>query len=472
MRLYLLYAFVAFLVIYARKDWFVSLCGLMLITATQGHPDMPRQIWGITGMNWWNVAFIGIFVSWLKHRSMQQAPLDVPRWARNLFLAYMAMLALAWLHGLLGLPTMGRTLRFYFLDDLINPIRWVLPAVMLFDGARTRHRMTAALIFTLMIPTYFGYKVWRTAPMSNLTSAGYNTRRRVRIVRAIGFHPNSVALCCATGLWAAWALGSIRGTRWRFLLVAFMVVFCYLGMGLCQSRAGYWAVLGVGALFAVFLHRYLFLTFPILLALIPLYFPGMVSRFNLGPGIETASGEVVEDLDVKSAGRSIFWPIIAEDIWTSPVFGHGRRAILHRPTRQRITAAIGDCPDHPHNAYYEQLHDAGVIGLAISLSLYLSAMGISMRLCLDRSDPLFRAVGGACLAATATLLIMSYSGQSLWFKENNQITWYFMALALRAWVERAKGPMAFAGESQQGMPPYEAPYFSPHDQRSFSPPYR
>ncbi|NLX21153.1 MAG: O-antigen ligase family protein [Phycisphaerae bacterium] len=384
----------------------------------------------------------------------------------------MAMLVLAWLHGLLGLPRMGRTLRFYFLDDLVNPIRWVLPAVMLFDGARTRNRMTAALIFALIIPTYYGYKVSRTAPMSNLTAGGYDTRARWRIGKQVGMHANSISMTCATGFWAAWALGSTRRNKWRFPMIALMLTFCFLGVGLCQSRAGYWAMLGVGGLFAVFLYRYLFLTFPIMLALIPIYFPGLMSRFSLGTNIETASGEVIEDEDVKSAGRSLFWPIIIEDIWTSPVLGHGRRAIFTRPTRGQISAAIGSCPEHPHNAYLEQLHDGGIVTLAITLTLFLSAMGIGMRLCLDRSDPLYRAVGGACLAAVATLMIMSYSGQSLFPKENNQITWYFMALALRAWVERAKGPMAFADGSQQGMPFYGTPHRAPQNQLSFSPPCR
>ncbi len=472
MRLYVLYAFVAFLVIYARKDWFVSLCGLMLITATQGHPDMPRQIWGITGMNWWNVAFIGIFVPWLQQRSVQRVPMGVPRWAFALFLAYMALLAFAWFRGLLGLSAIGRTFTAYLMDDLLNPIKWLLPAIMLFDGARTRARMTAALVFTLIIPTYYGYKTWRTAPMSNLTAGGYNVRARWRIGKNVGFHANSVSMCCAGGFWAAWSLSSLRKNKWRYLLIALMLTFCFLGVGLCQSRAGYWALLGVATLFAIFLYRYLFLMFPILLALVPIYLPGMMARFTLGTGIETASGEIVEDQDIKSANRTKFWPIVLADIWESPVFGHGRRAIFTRPTKWKIVDAIGNCPEHPHNAYFEQLHDAGGLGLAVTLGIFLSAMGISMRLCLDRSDPLYRSVGGACLAATATLLIMSYSGQSLWPKENNQIVWYFMALALRTWVERGKGPEAFGGEPVGPGPYAMAPHPDPHGPPMFAPPYR
>ena len=56
-RITALYIFVTFLAIYAWKDWFKSLCGLILLMAVIEHPDMPKTVLGIQGLNPWNVLF-------------------------------------------------------------------------------------------------------------------------------------------------------------------------------------------------------------------------------------------------------------------------------------------------------------------------------------------------------------------------------------------------------------------------------
>ena len=60
-RITALYIFVTFLCIYAWKDWFKSLCGLILLMAVIEHPDMPKTVLGIQGLNPWNVLFAMIF---------------------------------------------------------------------------------------------------------------------------------------------------------------------------------------------------------------------------------------------------------------------------------------------------------------------------------------------------------------------------------------------------------------------------
>ncbi len=60
-----LYIVVAGLSIYAWKDWFKSLCGLILLTAVMGRPDFPESIGGIQGLNLWNILFANVFLAWL-----------------------------------------------------------------------------------------------------------------------------------------------------------------------------------------------------------------------------------------------------------------------------------------------------------------------------------------------------------------------------------------------------------------------
>ena len=50
-RLTALWLFVAFLSAYAWKDWYKSLCGLILLMAVYQHPDFPNALMGVQGMN-------------------------------------------------------------------------------------------------------------------------------------------------------------------------------------------------------------------------------------------------------------------------------------------------------------------------------------------------------------------------------------------------------------------------------------
>ena len=54
-RLLALLGFIGFLSAYAWKDWFKSLCGLILLIGIIQHPDMPRNVLGIQGLNPWNL---------------------------------------------------------------------------------------------------------------------------------------------------------------------------------------------------------------------------------------------------------------------------------------------------------------------------------------------------------------------------------------------------------------------------------
>ncbi len=54
-RLTLLSLFCAFLCVYAWRDWFKALCGLIVMMAVVEHPDMPNSLLGVQGLNPWNI---------------------------------------------------------------------------------------------------------------------------------------------------------------------------------------------------------------------------------------------------------------------------------------------------------------------------------------------------------------------------------------------------------------------------------
>src|ERR1043166_7383526 len=90
-RLSILYSLVLILSIYAWRDWYASLCGLVLLMAFLEHKDMPKAIFGIGGLNLWNILFISIFLAWLVHRRRQGLRWDMPRYLNVLLLLYLAV---------------------------------------------------------------------------------------------------------------------------------------------------------------------------------------------------------------------------------------------------------------------------------------------------------------------------------------------------------------------------------------------
>ena len=79
MRVYVLYLIIAFLSLYAYRDWFKSLCGLILLMAVIEHPDMPKTIMGIQGLNPWNVLLVNVVLGWLMNRRREGLVWDMPR---------------------------------------------------------------------------------------------------------------------------------------------------------------------------------------------------------------------------------------------------------------------------------------------------------------------------------------------------------------------------------------------------------
>ena len=64
-RYTLLTTAILFLAAYAWRDWYKVLCALIVMMAFVEHPDMPKEMFGIPGMNPWNVLLLAVLASWL-----------------------------------------------------------------------------------------------------------------------------------------------------------------------------------------------------------------------------------------------------------------------------------------------------------------------------------------------------------------------------------------------------------------------
>lgn len=457
MRVYVLYLVIAALAIYAWRDWYLSLCGVIVLSAVMGHPDMPRAMFGIPGLNPWNFVFAAVAVPWLVNRRAEGIRWDMPPWMQRLVIAYLAIVFIAYLRAVMDIGSFPKVLhasgemRYTVLgvtfDYLINPLKYILPGFMLYDGCRSRRRMMFGLAAALAMSAAYSFLVIRTVPISNLQQTGrQEMRQRTRIGKQVGFHANSVAMVCVAGSWGILATIGLFKKRWQKLIPLAASGVVALAVVLTRSRAGYVAFVGVGLVYAVFLWRWLLIALPALLATVCIAFPGVPQRLGMGFGQIDASGEETVNMNELTASRStIIWPPVLDEITASPLIGHGRVAVLRTSVYHRLADITGGAPTHPHNAYLEMLIDGGLVSFLAVIAFYCGMGLLAIKLCRG-PDPLARAVGAAGLAMLTTLAIMSMSGASLFPRENGQMGWCLYGLLARAAVEmrRALAPRPVA----------------------------
>ncbi|HEX5633875.1 MAG TPA: hypothetical protein VFX50_11640, partial [Gemmatimonadales bacterium] len=88
-RLSALAIYVMAAALYAWKDWYKSLCALILLMAVVEHPDMPKSILGIQGLNPWNLLLLVVVAAWLKGRRDEHLTWDLPRHITVLLVLYL-----------------------------------------------------------------------------------------------------------------------------------------------------------------------------------------------------------------------------------------------------------------------------------------------------------------------------------------------------------------------------------------------
>jgi O-antigen ligase len=418
MRVYVLYAVIAALAAYAWRDWFKSLCGLILLVAVVGHGDMPTNIAGIQGLNPWNVLLLSVLLAWLFTRGRDGLAWDMPRGISLALAAFVLVIIIAYVRGVLDLGALPKEHQITSLgftsDYLINPLKYMVPGLLLYDGCRTQRRLVLALTCVLLVGVGYAILVARTVPLSALVDEQNFMQHRRYLGQSTGLHANYLGPMLVGMFWAI--IGSLQlWRRWALRMAAASgAAVVFLGMALCHSRAAYLTAAVLGLLLGVLRWRVLLVILPVLGLVVVAVMPSVSSRLAMGFGEVDLGGETAANWDEVSAGRTTnLWPPVLAQIPRSPLIGFGRLAIWRTQVYGEILAGEGNCPSHPHNAYLEMALDAGGIGLMVALAFYGGLFLFAMRLFRDRRDPLAQAVGAAGVASIGSLLVASVSGQTL-----------------------------------------------------------
>ncbi len=131
-RLTLLYGFCFVLAVYAWGDWYKSLCGLILLMAVVEHPDMPKTLFGVQGLNPWNILLFIVVLSWARSRSHEGLSWDMPRHIVVLLLLYLSVV-LSGFFRMMADPEFSEAVPAATLvsEYLVNTFKWVVPGLLL-----------------------------------------------------------------------------------------------------------------------------------------------------------------------------------------------------------------------------------------------------------------------------------------------------------------------------------------------------
>jgi hypothetical protein len=436
MRVYALYVVVAFLSVYAWKDWFKSLCGLILLMAVIEHEDMPKAMFGIQGLNPWNVLFVMIALAWATGRRREGVVWDMPRHVTVLLLMYLGVIVVGVLRAVFDRSHIeDYPLQNLISEELINTIKWVLPGLLLFDGCRTRRRVMIVLVCMLTMYSLIAVQVVRRLPPSSVFSVSGGIDETRRACSDIGYSACDMSTMLAGVSWAILAtLPLIHGKKYRLMGLTGAAMVFY-GQALTGGRAGYLAWGAVGLTLCLLRWRKYLLLAPLAVILISVVLPGAATRMLEGFGQTDVTGQATTDRNTVTSDRALFWPYIARKIGESPMIGHGRLAMDRTGLVQALEAEYaGIGVAQPHNIYLETLLDNGILG-SLPIWLLWGAVILHAATLFRSGNRLYSAVGGLALSLTLAQLFAGIGSQHFYPEESTLGMWAAMLLALRVYVE-------------------------------------
>lgn len=440
-RLTILYLLIAGLVLHAWKDWFKSLCGLIVLMAVIEYPDMPHNILGMQGLNLWNVLFGIIVLAWARDRHRGGMPWDMPRHITMLLLLYLGVVLVGVLRAALD-PGEYKEYPFGSLisEELINTVKWVLPAILLFDGCRSRRQVIMALACILAVYFLIAIQVIKWIPPESALGGDdeYIQIRRLKLGQEIGYHTTDVSVMLAGACWGMMAtLALIRKKTTRMAVLAAAGVIAY-GQALTGGRGGYVAWGATGLMLCILKWRKYLLLAPVVVLLLPILLPGATARMLAGFGQTDASGQAAVNEEAATSGRTMIWPYVIAEIRESPWIGYGRLAMKRTGLSRRVGEETGDDTwPHPHNMYLETLLDNGILG-SLPICAFWGMVLIHSGKLFQSSNRLYSVVGGFSCAMAFSSLFAGISGQHVYPQEHTMCLWAALFLVLRVRVEEKR----------------------------------
>lgn len=423
------------------------------------HPDMPKGMLGIQGLNPWNILLAVIVIAWFFSRKREGLVWDLPRSISILLALYMLVILISFFRMLIDpaglfeyyrsigseLPTTTSLISEYF----INCFKWVIPGLLIFDGCRNRQRLLLGLTALLGVYFLLGVQVIKWMPIQSALGGESLTERSLKILlNEIGYHRVNLSMMLAGASWAVFATKSLVSRNLSKILIIAASLSILFAQALTGGRAGYasWAM--VGLCMCLMRWRKYLLFVPIATIAIIVIVPGVYERMAQGFSPETRdfnarihSGvqeEGEHDIYTITAGRNIAWPYVIDKIRESFLIGYGRNAMIREGISYYLQTQLGENFPHPHNASLEWILDNGILGAIPAFLFYAIILKYSICLFRDSKSEIFIAVGGVTFALVSALFFASIGSQTFYPREGSVGMWCAIGLMLRVYQQRRK----------------------------------
>lgn len=439
MRINLLCIMIAFFCGYAYVHWFRALCFLIVLMGVVEHPDMPKNIMDIQGLNPWNLLFFNVLLAWLLRGRRERPAWDMPRVITVLLLLYLGIVLVGFFRAAQDLYLLGIAPATMVSEYLINTIKWTIPGLLLFDGCRDLRRLRLATGSVLAMYGLLALQtIWWMPASSAVNAAALEARSRKIIANEIGYSRVNMSMMLSGASWAVLSTLPLARSRFQRTLVVGGFLLIAYAQALTGGRMGYatWGL--VGLILCGLRWRKFLLLIPVFVLVLAVTVPGVMERMLSGFNERTAAGkQVVDDYEV-TAGRTLIWPHVINKITESPAVGFGRLTMIRSGLNRFLLVQLGEAFDHPHNAYLEWLLDNGLIGFLLVMPFYLLLLRYALGLFLSRTVAWYSAVGGMALALVLALLVAGLGSQTFYPREGAVGMWCAIGLMLRMHVEKQK----------------------------------
>ncbi|MFB9266926.1 O-antigen ligase family protein [Bradyrhizobium erythrophlei] len=405
---------------YQNGVWLLVL--LLPFAATQ---LVPRQVFGVTGLNLENCLLVLTFSSLCSASLLSREAVRFPRLPLAL-LVYVALIALAAYRGSgsaeRAITLHGQeplTVRTYLLDSFAKPmiiviVAW-LAAVVSRNGNGRPLIWALAVAYAVFFVLIVGYLVVNGISLHSLASPNGDVMKPRDFLGWTGMHANEVGLMANLGFAILLCTAAATAQPLPRLTLFACAVAAATTAALTFSRGAFFGL-------AVIVGYYLFsrrragqLVLALLIVLgVALILPDAFLE-------RATTGFRTEDTHAITAGRlDTIWLPLLPTFWEAPILGHGLGSTLWAtPNLRGAMLPVG----HPHSAYLGVLLDLGMVGVPVVAAFFWSAWAMFRRLAKNHADPLWRGVfeGGVvclmCLAVqglTDDRFVPTYPQVALW----------------------------------------------------------
>ena len=463
LRLSLLTIFITFFCLYSFKDWYKSLCVLIAFLSIVEHPDVPKTIMGIQGLNPWNILFFFVLLGFMfRGREDREYDLTIPTNVKLFFGLYIGFCLIAYLRMTGDISRLAEWNEYageaaptplgLLSEHIINVIKWVVPGILLYYGCNSQKRFTLGILSALSIYFVLALLTIKAMPIGALADAErLDYLARKLLSQNVGYHRVNLAMMFAGGFWAIFSLREIATTSSQRLIIYFVCAIVLVALALSGGRTGYATWAAVGFVFAFLKWKRVLFYGPILALIVLMIIPAARDRFLMGFSSDTVDdrntalideGLVDENSDVDlytvTSGRTIAWPFVIDKIGEAPVFGYGKEAMIRTGLSSYLWLNFQEAFPHPHNMYLQWILDNGLIGFIPVFFFFFLILKYTYSLFNDHRNTLFVTLGSAGLALMLALFVAGIGSQTFYPREGSVAMWCLIGLILRVYLQRQK----------------------------------